>query len=83
MQASREWDNMTPPPSSLTEYAAPLAIGTASLVASVLLDVPVAHALIVSVAHALIVSVSLVGGMAAGTVARLYARRLRPPRTDG
>jgi hypothetical protein len=52
-----------------------LAIGTASLVASVLLDVPVAHALIVSV--------SLVGGMAAGTVARLYARRLRPPRTDG
>jgi hypothetical protein len=75
VQASREWDNMTPPPSSLTEYAAPLAIGSASLVASVLLDVPVAHALIVSV--------SLVGGMAAGTVARLYARRLRPPRTDG
>lgn len=75
MQASREWDNMTPPPSSLNEYAAPLAIGSASLVASVLLDVPVAHALIVSV--------SLVGGMATGTVARLYARRLRPPRTDG
>ena len=75
MQASREWDNMTPPASSLTEYAAPLAIGSAYLVASVLLDVPVAHALIVSV--------SLVGGMAAGTVARLYARRLRPPRTDG
>lgn len=67
---------MTPPASSLTEYAAPLAIGAVSLVASVVvIDVPVAHALIVSA--------SLVGGMAAGTAARLYVQRLRPPRTDG
>lgn len=76
MQATGEWDDMvTPPASSSLEYVAPAALGTASFVVGILVEAPVAHAFVVSA--------SLVAGMAAGTVVRLYARRLRPPRTDG
>lgn len=76
MQATGDWDDMVTPPASQTvEYLAPAALGTASFVVGILVEAPVAHALVVSA--------SLVAGMAAGTVVRLYARRLRPPRTDG
>ena len=76
MQATGEWDEMmTPPPSSPVEYVVPAAIGAASFVIGLLAEAPAAHALLVSAA--------LMGGMAAGTAVRLFARRLRPPRTDG
>lgn len=76
MQATGDWDEMmTPPAASHDEYLAPAAIGTASFVVGILVEAPLAHALVISA--------SLVAGMAAGTVVRLFARRLRPPRTDG
>lgn len=79
MQAAGDWDGMMtpppPPPATAVEYVAPAALGTASFVVGILVEAPVAHALLVSAA--------LMGGMAAGTVVRLFARRLRPPRTDG
>lgn len=71
-----EWENMTPPTTQTgVEYVAPVIVGSASVVVGLVLDAPVAHALLVSGA--------LVGGMAAGAAVRLFARRLRPPRTDG
>ena len=77
MQAAGDWDGMMtpPPPATDVEYVAPAALGTASFVVGILVEAPVAHALLVSVA--------LMGGMAAGTAVRLFACRLRPPRTDG
>lgn len=76
MQATGDWDDMVTQPASQTvEYLAPAALGTASFVVGILVEAPVSHALVVSA--------SLVAGMAAGTVVRLYARRLRPPQSDG
>lgn len=77
MQATGDWDEMmTPPAASHVEYLAPAAIGTASFVVGILVEAPLAHALVISA--------SLAAGMGVGAVVRLlYARRLRPPRTDG
>lgn len=65
---------MTPPPSQAVEYVAPATLGAVSFAVGLMVEAPIAHALIFSA--------SLVGGMAAGAVLRLALRR-RTPGTDG
>jgi len=66
---------MMTPPSQTIEYLAPAAVGAASFALGIVVEVPVLHALAVSA--------SLAAGMGVGAALRLFARRLRPPRTDG